>query len=215
MEGDAGSGQLTPTPTRASTEAELDTELGGVPGIEHSDAAELVVAEATAESSVDSRPWLTRVGAALILVSVLIALAGGVALWGHKRDAAADRAADAALAAAKDCVAATQAPDAKAAAASATKIMDCATGDFATQAKIYGGVLVDAYQAANAQVQVSDMRAAVERQNPDGTIDVLVAVRTKLSNAGQEAEEQGYRLRVRMAQDGGVYKVARMDQVSQ
>jgi Mce-associated membrane protein len=119
------------------------------------------------------------------------------------------------LAAAKDCVAATQAPDAKAAAAAATKIMDCATGDFATQAKIYGGVLVDAYQAANAQVQVSDLRAAVERQNPDGTVDVLVAVRTKLSNAGQEAEEQGYRLRVRMADDGGTYKVSRMDQVSQ
>lgn len=109
----------------------------------------------------------------------------------------------------------TQAPDAKAMAASATKIIECSTGDFATQAKIYSGVLVDAYQAANAQVEVTNMRAAVERQNPDGTIDVLVAVRTKLSNSEQEPQEQGYRLRVRMALDDGTYKVARMDQVSQ
>ena len=97
----------------------------------------------------------------------------------------------------------------------ATKIIECSTGDFATQAKIYSGVLVDAYQAANAQVEVTNMRAAVERQNPDGTIDVLVAVRTKLSNSEQEPQEQGYRLRVRMALDDGTYKVARMDQVSQ
>lgn len=163
----------------------------------------------------DAYPWLGRVCAAVLLVSVLLALGGGLALWGHLRNAAADRAAVAALAAAKDCVTATQAPDAKAMAASATKILDCSTGDFATQAKIYSGVLVDAYQAANAQVQVTNMRAAVERQNPDGTIDVLVAVRTKLTNSDQDAQEQGYRLRVRMAPDAGTYKVARMDQVSQ
>lgn len=213
MEGDAGSGQLTPTPTRAGAEAELDTELSEGDGVERSEALETDEAEAAGDLA--GSPWLTRVCAALILASVLIALGGGLALWGHARNATADRSASEALAAAKDCVAATQAPDAKAAAASATKIMECATGDFATQAKIYGGVLVDAYQAANAQIQVSDMRAAVERQNPDGTIDVLVAVRTKLSNSGQDAEEQGYRLRVRMAKDGDAYKVSRMDQVSQ
>ena len=60
-----------------------------------------------------SYPWLSRVCGAVILVSVLIAVGGGFAVWGHMRNAAADRAATAALAAAKDCVAVTQAPDAK------------------------------------------------------------------------------------------------------
>ncbi len=175
----------------------------------------LTEADLPADYVLVANPWLKRACLILIGVSVLVALVGGLALWGHLRNAAEDRAGVAAVAAAKDCVAATQAPDAKAMAASATKIIECATGDFATQAKVYSGILVDAYQTANAQVQVTDMRAAVERHNSDGTIDVLVAVRTKVTNAEQEGQEQGYRLRVRMALDGGTYKVARMDQVSQ
>lgn len=251
MEGDAGSGQLNPTPPNTGDDAERSEAKEPVT-VTRSDSsgddaerseAEEPAAEADADGGADpdavepdsagapsevgeavegsgggvfaSYPWLSRVCAAVILVSVLIAVGGGFAVWGHMRNAAADRAATTALAAAKDCVAVTQAPDAKAMAASATKIIECSTGDFATQAKIYSGVLVDAYQAANAQVEVTNMRAAVERQNPDGTIDVLVAVRTKLSNSEQEPQEQGYRLRVRMALDDGTYKVARMDQVSQ
>ena len=85
--------------------------------------------------------------------------------------------------AAKDCVAATQAPDTAAMAASQPKIIECATGDFGVQANLYSGMLVDAYQAANVKVQVSDMRAAVERHNDDGSVDVLVAVRVKVTNS--------------------------------
>lgn len=213
MEGDAGPGQLNPTPPVTSVSSDHDAH-----GIEADDGATWSPAtdEAPREVLLGGRPWLVRACAGLILASVLLALGGGLALWGHYRNAANDRAETAAVAAAKDCVSATQAPDAKAMAASATKILECATGDFATQAKIYSGVLVDAYQTANAQVQVSDLRAAVERHNPDGTIDVLVAVRTKLSNSQQDApQEQSYRLRVQMAQDNGVFKVARMDQVGQ
>ena len=212
MEGDAGSGQLNPNPPVTGDEEEPVTFVPAVDDAEHSEAPR---PEGKSDSLLTDAPWLARVCAALILASSLIFIAGGLALWGHLRHAAADRDDIAAVAAARECVAATQAPDAKAMAASATKIIECATGDFATQAKIYSGVLVDAYQAANAQVQVVDMRAAVERRNPDGTIDVLVAVRTKLSNTTQDGQEQGYRLRVKMAPDGGVYKVSRMDQVSQ
>lgn len=65
---------------------------------------------------------------------------------------------------------------------SQAKILECSTGDFGVQAGLYGGLLVDAYRAANVQVQVSDMRAAVEKHNDDGSIDVLVAVRVKVTN---------------------------------
>ncbi len=45
------------------------------------------------------------------------------------------------------------------------------------------------------------MRAAVERHDDDGSIDVLVAVRVKVTNSEAADQEQGYRLRVKMAPD--------------
>ena len=120
----------------------------------------------------------------------------------------------AALQAAKDCVAATHAPDTAAMTAAQSKIIECSTGDFGAQATLYSSVLVDAYQAANVKVAVSDMRAAVERHNDDGSVDVLVAVRVKVTNSEAADQEQGYRLRVQMAPDDGTYKIARLDQVS-
>ena len=74
-------------------------------------------------------------------------------------------------------------------------------------------MLVEAYQAANVQVQVSDMRAAVERNNDDGSIDVLVAMRVKVSSVRPE-QEPGYRLRVKMAPARGQYRIAKLDQVT-
>ena len=64
---------------------------------------------------------------------------------------------------------ATQAPDTSAMPASEQKIIDCGTGAFRTQAMLYTSMLVQAYQAANVHVQVSDVRAAVERNNDDGS----------------------------------------------
>ena len=75
-------------------------------------------------------------------------------------------------------------------------------------------MLVDAYRAANVTVQVSDMRAAVERYNDDGSVDVLVAVRVKVTNSEAANQEQGYRLRVQMAPVDGTYKIAKLDQVT-
>ena len=92
--------------------------------------------------------------------------------------------------------AATQAPDTAAMTASQQKIIDCATGDFGAQATLYSGMLVDAYQAAN--VHVAGGRHACRRgtHNDDGSIDVLVAVRVKVTNSQAADQEQGYRLRV-------------------
>ncbi|MDT7764298.1 MAG: Mce-associated rane protein, partial [Mycobacterium sp.] len=52
-----------------------------------------------------------------------------------------------------------------------------------------------------------------ERHYDDGSVDVLVAVRVKVTNSDAADQEQGYRLRVKMAQDEGRYKIARLDQV--
>ena len=132
----------------------------------------------------------------------------------HDDSEAIARADAAALQAAKDCVAATNAPDTTAMTAAQSKIIECSTGDFGAQASLYSSVLVDAYQAADVKVAVSDMRAAVERHNDDGSVDVLVAVRVKVTNSETADQEQGYRLRVKMAPDEGTYKIARLDQVS-
>jgi Mce-associated membrane protein len=78
---------------------------------------------------------------------------------------------------------------------------------------LYTSMLVQAYQAANVHVQVSDVRAAVERNNSDGSVDILVAMRVKVAS-DQDQKETGYRLRVRMALADGQYKIAKLDTVT-
>ncbi len=223
MEGDAGSGRLNPTPPTptvddaehtAADEAIDDQINTAVDEIAPADAEAVATEPARRPSRLDGGRWLAGACALLLLAGVAVAVGGFLAHRAHGHSAASARAETAALAAAKDCVAATQAPDATAMAASQQKIIECATGDFGAQAVLYSGLLVDAYQAANVQVKVSDMRAAVERHNGDGSMDILVAMRIRVSNSQTQDQEQGYRLRVRMAPDGGVYKIAKLDQVS-
>ncbi|TGD89915.1 Mce protein [Mycolicibacterium sp. CH28] len=228
MEGDAGSGRLNPTPLDDDAERSTAQETANQGPLDDDADAERTdaVADATPVEQTDSPDGqlprgsrlsgrrLIGVAVVLLIASLAIATGGVLALRSHQKSEAESRAETAALAAAKDCVAATQAPNADAMAASQQKIIDCATGDFGAQAALYSGLLVDAYQAAKVQVQVSNMRAAIERHNDDGSMDVLVAVRVKVSNTQSRDQEQGYRLRVRMAPDGGTYKIARLDQVS-
>lgn len=159
------------------------------------------------------RGWLAGIAAALVLCAAAAGAGGYFALRYHHESQAIARNDAAALKAAVDCVSATQAPDTNAMAASEQKIIDCGTDAFRSQALLYTSMLVQAYQAANVHVQVSDMRAAVERNNPDGSVDVLVAVRVKVAN-DQTQNETGYRLRVKMALAEGQYKIAKLDQVT-
>ena len=209
MEGDAGSGRLTPTPIddAESGESKESANLDAVDETEPGDGT-------AARGSRLSGRRLGAVCAALVIAGLLVATGGYFALRSHEKSVTAARNETVALAAAKDCVTATQAPDATAMAASQQKIIECATGDFAAQAGLYSGLLVDAYQAAKGQVQGSNMRAAVERHNDDGSMDVLVAVRVKVPNTQSQDQEQGYRLRVKMMPEGGTYKIANLDQVS-
>ncbi len=177
--------------------------------------------EGEAESANDERSpsrlgrgWFVGITAALLALAGGVGAGGYLALRSHQGSQAIARHDAAALQAAKDCVAATQAPDTNAMAASAQKMIDCGSGAYRSQAILYSSLLVEAYQAANAHVQVSDLRAAVERNNADGSIDVLVPMRVAMSNIAAQNQETGYRLRVTMVLDEGQYRITKLDQVA-
>lgn len=196
---------------------------------EHDSADDEAVTEAAAESAPEtqttettpvdrpsrmSRGWFVAIFAVLLVLAAGVATGGYLALHSHDHNVAAARAEDQAVAAAKDCVSATNAPDPATMAASVQKIVDCSTGDFGAYAKMMAPMMVEAYQAANIKVDVTDMRAGVERHNPDGSIDVLVAFRFRApSNPDTQNQEIGLRLRALMAPEDGRYKIAKLDPV--
>lgn len=216
MEGDAGASQLNladqQDPHTPESQAEAVTEISDpISATDAEDAPQ----ESESRPSRLGRGWVAAILAGLLVLAAAVGVGGYLALRAHQDSEriASDEAE--ALAAAKDCVTATQAPDTQAMIAAQTKIIECSTGDFGAQAGLYSGMLLDAYQAANVQVKVSDMRAAVEKHNDDGSMDLLVAVRVLVTNTEKSDEEQGYRLRVKMARaEDGNYKVARLDQVT-
>ncbi|NKZ10523.1 hypothetical protein [Mycolicibacterium septicum] len=216
MEGDAGASQLNladqQDPHTPEPQAEAVTEISDP--ISATDVEE-APQESESRPSRLGRGLMAAILAGLLVLAAAVGVGGYLALRAHQDSEriASDEAE--ALAAAKDCVTATQAPDTQAMIAAQTKIIECSTGDFGAQAGLYSGMLLDAYQAANVQVKVSDMRAAVEKHNDDGSMDLLVAVRVLVTNTEKSDEEQGYRLRVKMARaEDGNYKVARLDQVT-
>jgi len=217
MEGDAGTRQLNPTDADETPDESLAVSAED----QIKEATELPSPEPADEAVGDGRlpshlgvGWVASICAALLVVAAGVAVGGYLALRSHDDSEVIARADAAALQAAKDCVAATNAPDTTAMTAAQSKIIECSTGDFGAQASLYSSVLVEAYQAANVKVAVSDLRAAVERHHDDGSVDVLVALRVKVTNSQAADQEQGYRLRVQMAPDEGRYKIARLDQVS-
>jgi Mce-associated membrane protein len=214
MEGDAGASRLNPTD-------EQDTHVD--PLTDPDDPSTRPPAQdgpGTVAEQVARRPERLGRGWGASMVVVLVLLAAGAAAGGyfalraHAASAAMAHDEVVAVATARDCVTATQAPDFAVMSASQAKMIECATGDFGTQAAVYSGLLADAYQTANVKVQVTDMRAAPERHNDDGSIDVLVAFRVKVSNMQAADQEQGYRLRVQMAPVDGTFKVAKLEQVT-
>lgn len=206
MEGDAGTSRLTP----------LDDDINDAdtPEADTSEADTTEAAQPAQRSLLYSRGWAVAATGTLVVLAAVIAGAGFLTMRTNQQTADRQAAEAAAVQAAKDCVIATHAPDLEAMIESQQKIIECATGDFGAQANLYSGILVDAYQMADAKVQVPTIRAAVERTNDDGTIDVLVALRTVVSNSTVADHESGYRLRVRMAEDNGRYKIAELDQVA-
>ena len=199
-ESEGGAGQTSPA---ATAEDSPESELGADAGDAHLERG----------PSRLGRGWLAGIAAALVLFAGALAAGGYFALRYHHESQVIARNDAAALKAAVDCVSATQAPDTNAMTASEQKIIDCGTDAFRSQALIYTSMLVQAYQAANVHVQVADVRAAVERNNNDGSVDVLVAMRVKVST-DKSQNETGYRLRVKMAFAEGQYRISKLDQVT-
>jgi Mce-associated membrane protein len=208
MEGDAGTSRLNPT----DADEGLDESLAVSP--QESPESDIEQSTDDRRTSRLGRGWVAAICAGLLVLAGAGAVAGYLTLKANQQSEKSAREEAAALQAARDCVAATHAPDVTAMGQAQSKIIECSTGDFGAQASLYSGVLVDAYQAANVTVQVSDMRAAVERHNDDGSFEVLVAVRVKVTNSEVADQEQGYRLRLQMAPDEGTYKIAQLDQVT-
>jgi Mce-associated membrane protein len=226
MEGDAGADRLNPidtddslSPQEKNEDPAESTDEADQPGGVPEEAAESETGSAGADVAVERGPsrvgrgWLAGIAVALVLCAGGIGAGGYVALHYHHESQAIARNNAAALKAAVDCVGATQAPDTNAMTASEQKIIDCGTDAYRSQALLYTSMLVQAYQAANIHVQVSDVRAAVERNNADGSVNVLVALRVKVAN-DQTQNETGYRLRVTMAMSEGQYKISKLDQVT-
>lgn len=226
MEGDAGASRLTPNDTDDPSlehsladdltdeeTAEDSTESEAADESDADDVADEVEADPRGDSRLGRR-WFIGIAATLVVLAGGVGYGGYVALRAHHDSRVTARNDAAALEAAKDCVGATQAPDIGAMASSAQKIIECGAGAFRSQAILYSGLLVEAYQAANAHVEVSDLRAAVERNNADGSIEILVPLRVKVSNAETQNQEAGYRLRVTMVREEGKYRISKLDQVA-
>ena len=215
MEGDAGTSRLNPEDLPRESDASVESDArSDAPSDAQSDSSRDQQSEVVRRPERFGRGWLVAICLALLVLTAGAGVGGYLALTSHDQSEALAREDAMALERAKECVEATQAPDVAAMTASQTKVIECATGDFGVQANLFASMLVEAYQAANVSVQVSDMRGAVEKHNDDGSVDVLVAVRVKVTNSQAADQEQGYRLRVNMAPADGTYKINRLDQVT-
>jgi Mce-associated membrane protein len=220
MEGDAGTRQLNPTDAEDAPDDSVAVSEQEQTSQEHQDTVDEPTQDAEPSEGVDRRPprlgrgWMVGICVGLVTLTIAAVVGGILLIRDNRGIEEVNRNDAAALQAAKDCVAALQAPDTDAMNAAQMKIMECSTGAFGAQASTFGGVLVEAYQAANVKVQVSDMRAAVERHDPSGSVDVLVAVRIKVTNSDVENQESGYRLRVTMTPDQGRYRIDKLEQVT-
>ncbi len=171
-------------------------------------------AAATVGASGLSRRCLGATAMTLTLLAGGIAAGGCWVLRAHSVSQAIAGAGTAAVAAAKDCVAATQPADRTALSASQRKLDECSTGDFKTQIMWYSAVLAEAYEAQDVHVQVPEIYAGVERANGDGSIVTLLAFRARISQAGVAERENSYRVRVKMVPENGQFKIANLDQVA-
>ncbi|BBY33810.1 Mce protein [Mycolicibacter minnesotensis] len=217
MEGDAGAvplstdedQQTAETSAEGAADAGVDTEQDAL--VESNDPAAV---DAVSAPSRLGRRQQAGICVLLLLLAAGLVAAGMVGLREHaaSQQLALDNAE--ALEAAKACVLATQVPDPDDVSLSQQKMLNCAAGEFRTQATLFAQILPPAYQAAKVHVELTEMGAAVERNNPDGSIDVLVAFRVKADNIEAKGKEVGYRLRAQMIREDGQYRIGKLDQVA-
>lgn len=212
MEEHAGAQELNPPRGTGAAEAIAGPHSGAAADTSPPDEA----ARSSSPRAVRLRGrWLAASTATLVLLTCAAAAGGLLALRAHRATEALDRADAEAVAAAKECVTATQPADGAALPDSRRKLTECSTRGFGAQVAFYDAVLAEAYQAADVHVEVPDMRAAVEHNNGDGSVIVLVAFRTKVSQGGAADRGSNYRLRVKMVPEDGHFKVAELSQAAE
>ncbi|KKB99631.1 MULTISPECIES: hypothetical protein [Mycobacteriaceae] len=217
MEGDAGTVPLSTDEDQQTAETSAEDADNAV-----ADTEQEAPEESTDSVAVDAGPAPSRLGrrqqagicVLLLLLAAGLVAAGFVGLRDHATSQQLARDNAEALEAAKACVLVTQVPDTGDVSLSQEKMLNCAAGEFRTQAALYAQILPPAYQAAKVHVELTEMGAAVERNNPDGSVDILVAFRIKVDNIEAKGREVGYRLRVQMVRDDGQYRIGRLDQVA-
>lgn len=223
MEGDAGAVPVSTDGEQQTADTADNADLQDGPEAADEDTtADVTSAEPVQADPEETEPTPSRLGRRQLLgiCALLVLLAAGLTALGYlsMRDHAASQvmARDnaEAIEAAKSCVLATQAPDPGDVSLSQEKIFNCSAGEFRTQAALYAQILPPAYQAAKVQVELTEMGAAVERNNPDGSVDILVAFRIKVDNVEAKGREAGYRLRAQMVREDGQYRIAKLDQVA-
>ena len=116
MEGDAGTRQLNPTDADETPDESL--AVSTAESTDSPDAEESVEgSDGVDDGPADRRPSRLGIGSVVAICALLVLLAGGAAAGGylalrsHHESEAIARTEAAALAAARDCVTATQAPD--------------------------------------------------------------------------------------------------------
>lgn len=223
MEGDAGAVPVTTDGEQQTADTADTADLQDGPDAADEDTtADVSTTEPVQADPGETESTPSRLGRRQLLgiSALLVLLAAGLTALGYlsMRDHAASQvmARDnaEAIEAAKTCVLATQAPDPGDVSLSQEKIFNCSAGEFRTQAALYAQILPPAYQAAKVQVELTEIGAAVERNNPDGSVDVLVAFRIKVDNVEAKGREAGYRLRAQMVREDGQYRIAKLDQVA-
>lgn len=157
MEGDAGTSRLIPDPETDTADGAQDAPDEASLGAPDTPPQEQPPAEPRRPSRLGTG-WVATICVVLLLLGGGGITAGYLALRANARAAEVARSDDAALQAAKECVAATQAPDTAAMTAAQSKILECSTGEFGVQAGLFSSVLAEAYQAADATVAVDDQR---------------------------------------------------------
>lgn len=226
MEGDAGAVPVSTDGEQQTADTAEAADLQGGPDASDASGEDTAAGVATAEpveagpaemelttSRLDRRRLL-GICALLVLLAAGLTALGYLSMRDHAASQVMARDNAEAIEAAKACVLATQAPDPGDVSLSQEKIFNCSAGEFRTQAALFAQILPPAYQAAKVHVELTEMGAAVERNNPDGSIDVLVAFRIKVDNVEAKGREAGYRLRAQMVREDGQYRIAKLDQVA-
>jgi Mce-associated membrane protein len=219
MEGDAGTVPVTDGEQQTADTADIaDTaDTADEVTAPETPTTEPVPADGADAESVSSRLGrrkLLGICALLVVLAAGLVTVGYLALRDHASTQVMARDNAEAVAAAKHCVLATQAPDGADVALAQQTILDCSAGEFRTQAGLYAEIFVQAYRAAKVHIELTEMGAAVERNNDDGSVDVLVAFRVKVDNVETRGKEVGYRLRAQMVREDGQYRIGRLDQVA-